>query len=99
MRAGHRQGGGVEGCSPGVVFENHLVGSEFSEDMRTHAHTLSEYPLEKPLEAKLLKEPCFLWLRIFITFVYEFGSCYSTCACSRYVNTAIVSASVGVVRA
>ena len=56
MRAVHRQGGGVEGCSSGVVCENHLVGSEFSDVMQTHAHTLFEYPLWKPLEAKLLKE-------------------------------------------
>ena len=41
MRAGHRQGGGVGGCSSGVICENHLVGSEFSEGMRTH--TLFEY--------------------------------------------------------
>ena len=56
MRAGHRQGGGVGGSSSGVVCENHLIDSEFSEGMRTHAHTLFEYPLGKPLEAKLLKE-------------------------------------------
>ena len=54
MRGGHRQGGGVGGWSSGVVCENNFVGSEFSEGMRTH--TLFEYPLGKPLEAKLLKE-------------------------------------------
>ena len=53
MRGGHRQGGGVGGWSSGVVCENNFVGSEFSEGMRTH--TLFEYPLGKPLEAKLLK--------------------------------------------
>ena len=52
MRPGHRQGGGVGGCSSGVVCENHIVGSEFSEGMRTR--TLFEYPLGKPLESKLL---------------------------------------------
>ena len=36
--AGHRQGGGVGGCSSGVACENHLVGPEFSEGMQTHAH-------------------------------------------------------------
>ena len=56
MRADHRQGGGVGGCSSGVVCENDLVGSEFSEGMRTH--TLLKYALGKPLEAKLLKEFC-----------------------------------------
>ena len=55
IRAGHRQGGCVEGCSAGVICENHVVGSEFSEGMRTHAHILFEYSLGKPLEAKLLK--------------------------------------------
>ena len=54
MRAGHRQGGGVGGCSSGVVCENLFVGSEFSEGRRTN--TLFEYPLGKHLEAKLLKE-------------------------------------------
>ena len=39
MTAGHRQGGGVGGCSSGVVCENHLIGSDFSEGMGTHAHT------------------------------------------------------------
>ena len=33
-----------------VVCGNHLVGSEFSDGMRTHTHF---YPLEKPLEANL----------------------------------------------
>ena len=56
MRAGHRQGGGAGGCSSGVVCENHLVGSQFSEGTQTHAHTLFEYLLGKPLEAKLLQE-------------------------------------------
>ena len=58
VRAGHRQAGGVRGCSPGVVCENHLVGSELYEGMRTHAHTHArfEYLLGKPLEVKLLKE-------------------------------------------
>ena len=56
MRAGHRQGGSVGGCSSGVVCENHLVGSEFSEGMQTHTHKLFECSLGKPLEAKLLKE-------------------------------------------
>ena len=54
MRAGHRQGGGIGGCPSGVVRENNIVGSEFSECRRTH--TLFEYLLGKPLEAKLLKE-------------------------------------------
>ena len=49
-RASHRQGGGVEGCSSGVVCENRIVGSKFSEGMWTH--TLFEYPLGKPLEAQ-----------------------------------------------
>ena len=58
MRARHPQGGGVGGCSSGVVCENHLVHSEFSEGMRTHAgtHTLFKYPLGKPSEGRLLKE-------------------------------------------
>ena len=56
MRAGHRQGGGVGGCSLGVVKPVRIVGSEFSLCMRTHTHTFCEYPLVKPLEAKLLKE-------------------------------------------
>ena len=46
-------------CSSGVVCEIHLVGSEFSEGMRTH--TLFEYPLGKPVKAKLLKELMFFW--------------------------------------
>ena len=37
MRADHRQGGDVGGCSSGVICENHLVGSEVSEGMRAHA--------------------------------------------------------------
>ena len=37
MRAGHRQGGGVGGCSSGVIWEN-IVGSEVSECRRTHTH-------------------------------------------------------------
>ena len=56
MTAGHRQGGGVGGCSSGVVCEKHPVGSGFSEGIRKHADTLFEYLLGKPLEAKLLKE-------------------------------------------
>ena len=58
MRARHRQGGGVGECSSGVVCENHLLGSEFSEGMRTHAHTYIhfEYPLGKPIEVKLPNE-------------------------------------------
>ena len=40
MRAGH-QGGGVGGCSSCVVRQNHSVGSEFSERMRTHTHILN----------------------------------------------------------
>ena len=59
IRAGHRQDGGVGGCSSGVFCENHILGSEFSKGMRTH--TLSEYPLGKPLEAKLLKELREFW--------------------------------------
>ena len=51
---GHRQGGGVMGCSSGVVCKSHLIGSGFSEGMRTHPHPRFEYPLGKPLEAKLL---------------------------------------------
>ena len=39
MRAGHRQGGGVRGCSSSAGCENHLVGSEFSEGTQTNAHT------------------------------------------------------------
>ena len=54
IRSGHRQGGGVGGCSSGVVCESYLVGSECSEGMRTR--TRFEYTLGKPLEAKLLKE-------------------------------------------
>ena len=45
-RAGHRQGGGVGGCSSGAVCEINIVGSEFPEGLRTH--TLFEYPLGKP---------------------------------------------------
>ena len=50
------------GCSSGVICENHLVGSDFSESMRTHTrahtrkHTRFEYPLGKPFETTLLKE-------------------------------------------
>ena len=54
MRAGHRQGGGVRGCLSGVIGEINIVRSEFSECRRTH--TLFEYPLGKPSEAKVLKE-------------------------------------------
>ena len=50
--AGHRQGGGIVGCSSGVVCTNHLVRSESCEGMRTHPHPRFEYPLGKPLEAK-----------------------------------------------
>ena len=50
MRAGHQQGGGVGGCSSGVVWENNIAGSEFSECRR--ARILFEYPLRK----QLLKE-------------------------------------------
>ena len=39
MRARHRQGGGVGGCSSGVVRENHILGSELSDCRRTHTHT------------------------------------------------------------
>ena len=55
MRAGHRQGDGIGACSSGVVCEINIVQSEFSECRRTHTHSF-EYPLGKPLEAKLLKE-------------------------------------------
>ena len=58
VRAGHRQGGGVWECSSGVVREINIAGSEFSDCRRTH--TLFAYPLGKPLEAKLLKEPIFM---------------------------------------
>ena len=54
MRADHRQGGGVGGCSSGVVCETCIVCSDFSEGMRTH--TLFEYPLGTPFEHKLIKE-------------------------------------------
>ena len=41
MWAGRRQSGGVGGCSQaGVVCENLIVGSAFSEGMRTNTHTL-----------------------------------------------------------
>ena len=50
MRAGHRQGGGVGRCRQ-APFEKNIVGSELSECRRTH--TLFEYSLGKPLEAKL----------------------------------------------
>ena len=47
-RVGNRHGSGIEGCSSGVVCENHLVGPGFSEGMPTHtgthAHTRFEYP-------------------------------------------------------
>ena len=36
MRAGHRQGGGVGGCSSGVVRENKIVVPELSKGKRTH---------------------------------------------------------------
>ena len=54
MRAGHRRGGGVGGCSLGNVWGKTTIGSELSECRRTH--TLFEYPLGKPLEAEILKE-------------------------------------------
>ena len=42
MRTGHRQGGGVRGCSSGVVYENHLVGLEFPHACGSvHTHTFS----------------------------------------------------------
>ena len=66
MRAGHRLSGGVEGCSSGIVWGENIVGSELCECRRTH--TLFEYPLGKPLEAKLLKE--------------LFSSLLQPCACS-----------------
>ena len=53
MRAGHRQGGGVGGCSLGVVCEMDIVGSECSECRRAYTHTYThtftpvEYPLGK----------------------------------------------------
>ena len=57
MRAGHRQSGGVRKCSWGIVFENYLVGSKYYGDVGTYAHRhFFEYPLGKPLEAKILKE-------------------------------------------
>ena len=55
MRVGHRQGGGVGGCSSGIVREITIIGWEFSECGRTH--TLFGYPLGKSLEAILLNEP------------------------------------------
>ena len=56
MRAGHRQGGGVGGCSSGVVRENNIVGLELFGCRRTHTRTLFKYSLGEPLEAKFLKE-------------------------------------------
>ena len=53
MRDGHRHGGGVGGWSSGAVWEISIVGSEFSECRRTLTHTLFEYLLGKPSEAKL----------------------------------------------
>ena len=41
MKAGHWQGGSVGGCSSGVVWENRIVGSEFSECRRTHRLRIS----------------------------------------------------------
>ena len=41
MRDGHRQGGGVRGCSSGVVRENKIVPSELSEFKRTHIFRIS----------------------------------------------------------
>ena len=58
MRAGHQQGGGIGRCSSVVFREKKIVGSELSEYRQTH--TLSDYPLGKPLEAKLLEENQFL---------------------------------------
>ena len=48
MRAGHRHGGEVGGCSSGVVCENHRVGSDLSD---TRIHTSSKHPLGEPSEA------------------------------------------------
>ena len=39
VRVGHRQGGGVERCSSGVVWEINSVSSEFSESRRTHTQS------------------------------------------------------------
>ena len=87
MRAGHRQGGGVGGCSSGVVCENHLVGSEFSEGMRTHAHTRShalfEYPPGEPSEAKLLKE---IDLSVMYLYIYFWGLLTTVSSRTQCVN-------------
>ena len=50
----HRVGGGVGGCSSGIVCCKKIMGSELSECRRTHTNTLFEYPLGKPSEVKLL---------------------------------------------
>ena len=39
MRAGHRLGGGVGGCSSGIIRGKKIVGSELSECKRTHTYT------------------------------------------------------------
>ena len=41
MRAGHRQGGDVGGCSSSVVGEINIVGSGFPECRRTHTFRIS----------------------------------------------------------
>ena len=56
IRSGHPQGGGIKGCSSGVIWETSILGLELSECRRTHTHTLLKYPLGKPLEAKLPKQ-------------------------------------------
>ena len=45
-----------QGCSSGVVCENHLVGSELLSK-RAHAQPPVEYPAGNPLDAKFLMEP------------------------------------------
>ena len=75
VRAGRRQGDGVGGCSSGAVCEIDTVGSEFSECRGAHIHKLIKYPLEKSLEARLLKE------RI----LYHWLSCTATCSVAMLV--------------
>ena len=53
MRAGHRQGGGIGGCSSGVVRENNIVGSDFLS-AGGHTHTFRISAGEAFSEAKLL---------------------------------------------
>ena len=58
------------GSSSGVICENHLVGSDLlCAGGHTHAQPPVEYPSEKPLEAKLLVELYYDFIRLGVRLV------------------------------